>query len=101
MPGPHATNQPDSDGPTPKQLHYLRSLANSRGQTFTYPLTKAQASREIRRLLANAPDDRLERAVEHQRLDRDVRPPMQATQVREAEITGYGANARWNRKERS
>ena len=55
---PHAQPPPHqpprgADRPTAKQLRYLRALANSRGQTFTYPTTKAQASAEIRRLQAH------------------------------------------------
>jgi hypothetical protein len=45
--------------PTAKQLRYLRDLANSRGQTFRYPETRAQASAEIRRLRAHKADSRL------------------------------------------
>jgi hypothetical protein len=41
MPSPHPTSR--TDGPT-QQLRYLRKLANTRGQTFTYPQTKAEAS---------------------------------------------------------
>src|SRR5688500_3233817 len=50
MPSPHPDHQPSAQAPRPKQLRYLRALANNRGQTFTYPRTKAQASAEIRRL---------------------------------------------------
>jgi hypothetical protein len=45
----------DGDGeacPTRKQLAYLRALATRTGQTFAYPRTAGQASREIRRLKA-------------------------------------------------
>jgi hypothetical protein len=41
-----------TDKPTPKQLGYLRRLASSRGQTFRYPHTRAEASVEIERLRA-------------------------------------------------
>ena len=36
--------------PTPKQLRYLKRLAERTGGTFAYPQTKAEASREIERL---------------------------------------------------
>ncbi len=38
--------------PTRKQLRYLRTLAGRAGQTFVTPLTRADASDEIRRLKA-------------------------------------------------
>ena len=41
-----------STAPTPKQISYLKSLAEQTGTSFTYPNTPAQASREIERLLA-------------------------------------------------
>ena len=41
--------------PTPRQLSYLRSLAERTGQTFTYPHTFAEASREIDRLKRRGP----------------------------------------------
>lgn len=39
---------------TPAQLNYLRSLAATAGESFAYPATKADASREIRRLRGRA-----------------------------------------------
>jgi hypothetical protein len=100
MPGPHPTNQP-SDRPTAKQMRYLRALANSRDQTFRYPLTKAQASQEIKRLLRQTADSQRDRSIERHRLQRDLEPHGDATQIREDELAGYGANARWNRKDNS
>ena len=50
--------------PTPKQLAYLRALANRTGQTFTYPRTPAAASRQIQRLMNARPSTGLERALE-------------------------------------
>ena len=38
--------------PTPKQLRYLRILAERTGTTFTPPTSSAEASREIGRLAA-------------------------------------------------
>jgi hypothetical protein len=94
MPSPHPTNHPDQ-GPTAKQLRYLRQLANERGQTFTTPTTKAQASAEIRRLQAAASENWVEREVERDRLAREVELPEDATAVREDEIAGHGAHAHW------
>jgi hypothetical protein len=82
--------------PTTKQLRYLRELANSRGQTFRYPTTRAEASAEIRRLLARRPDSRLQRAIERREGQRTVRrEQFDATAVRPQEIEGYGGHARW------
>jgi hypothetical protein len=91
---------PDPGGtqvkPTAKQLRYLRDLANSRGQTFRYPETRAQASAEIRRLRAHKPDSRLARAIERREAERAVpQDQSDATAVRPDEIRGYGAHARW------
>ena len=82
--------------PTTKQLRYLRDLANSRGQTFLYPKTRAEASAEIRRLRARRPDSRLERAIERRAGERAVpREQFDAAAVRPEEIHGYGSQARW------
>ena len=41
----------DADArPTASQLAYLKSLATRTGQSFQWPQTRAQASRQIRRL---------------------------------------------------
>ena len=87
-----------TDKPTPKQLGYLRRLASSRGQTFRYPQTRAEASAEIKRLKANRPDSRLDRAVERAEARRDpVATGRDAVAVRDDEIEGYGSSARWAR----
>ena len=59
------------DRPTRRQLAYLRSLANRAGQTFAYPRTRREASREIQRLkqiqpscIDNALIDRLASRIE-------------------------------------
>ena len=83
-----------TDKPTPKQLGYLRRLASSRGQTFRYPQTRAEASAEIKRLKASRPDTRLERAIERAEARRDT-PTRDAAAVRDDEIEGYGSTARW------
>ena len=50
--------------PTRRQLNYLRALANRTGQTFTYPRTRREASREIERLKQAQPSTRIERELE-------------------------------------
>ena len=86
--------------PTTKQLRYLRDLANSRGQTFRYPQTRAEASAEIRRLRAHRPDSRLERAIERREGERAVpREQFDAAAIRAEETRGYGSHAHWAAQE--
>lgn len=95
MPGPHRTNRPEAQGPTPKQLQYPRRLANTRGQTFTYSRMRAEASAEIRRLQAATEGHRLEREVERDRLAREVALHPDGTEIHDDEISGHGAQAQW------
>ncbi len=87
--------------PTAKQLAYLRVLADRTGQTFAYPRTQAQASREIRRLKTVQPSSREERAIERADLasenaaravNRDVPVDL------DAETRGYGSTATWSQQ---
>ena len=84
-----------NDKPTPRQLAYLRNLASQRGQTFQYPTTKSEASREIERLLKGKPDSRLERAIEREQGYEITSRDLDATRVREDETSGWGSSARW------
>ena len=84
-----------NDKPTQRQLAYLRSLASQRGQTFQYPTTKTEASREIERLLNGKPDSRLERAIERREGYEITTHDLDATRVREDETSGWGSSARW------
>ena len=84
-----------NDKPTHRQLAYLRSLASQRGQTFQYPTTKSQASREIERLLNGKPDSRLERAIEREQGYEITTNDLDATRVREDETSGWGSSAHW------
>jgi len=78
--------------PTPRQLHYLRSLAQQTGTTFATPATRADASSEIARLRqlkrSGAPPSFSERS-RHERL------PTYATAPQPDEIDGFGSTARW------
>jgi hypothetical protein len=83
--------------PTPKQLRYLRDLALGRGQSFAYPETSQEASREIKRLLRAGRTS----AAERRREVRAVRDEMAAgrsdgASVRAAELSGYGSTASWS-----
>lgn len=93
--GPH-----DPQPPSNRQLNYLRSLADRTGQTFTWPQSKAQASREIQRLRRRRPSTALERAIE--RLDlKSEQAARQANcdvPVDLNEITGHGSTATWSNR---
>jgi hypothetical protein len=90
----------NGDRPTPKQLAYLRSLANRAGQTFTYPRTRGQASREIQRLKQAQPSSRIERQVERKAIADAIANGLQdAARVTDREVDGYGSTATW--KDRS
>ncbi len=81
---------------TPRQLSYLKSLANRAGQTFTYPKTAAQASAEINRLKNTRPSSRTERRVEHKLIADQIQAgPLDAARVREHEISGRASSATW------
>lgn len=101
MPKPGMSNTPHrgSDSPTAKQLRLLRELALERGQSFTPPTSKAEASAEIRRLYRQPRQSVRERRLERVLLDR-IAPPANASSVTERELIGYGSTARWaNRPE--
>ncbi len=88
-------NTHTAEPPRPKQLRYLKDLALKRGESFTYPATKGEASAEIKRLLRRRPSSRIERAIERDQLDRVGVSRGDATAVRESEIVGFGSSARW------
>src|ERR1017187_4237111 len=81
-----------SSRPTPRQLGYLRSLAQQTGTTFVTPRTRADASSEIARLRqlkrSGAP-----RAFSE--MTRHERRPTYAAAPQPDEIEGFGSTARW------
>jgi hypothetical protein len=83
--------------PTPKQLAYLKSLADTTGTTFTYPKTKAQASAEIRRIKTRPRSSAGERTRERRDVQRELTErPSDAAAVRVGrDVRGYGSSARW------
>jgi hypothetical protein len=83
--------------PTPKQLAYLKSLAEQTGTTFTYPTTSTQASGEIRRLKTQPRSGSGDRARERRDITRDLAErPDDAAAVRIGrDVRGYGSSARW------
>jgi hypothetical protein len=86
--------------PTARQLSYLRALAERAGQTFTWPRTRAEATREIRRLKAATPSSRIERDLE--RLDWTAEAAAREANcdvpIRSDELQGYGSSATWRRR---
>jgi hypothetical protein len=85
--------------PTRRQLAYLRSLANRTGQTFAYPHTRRQASREIERLEQARSSTRIERSIERKEIaDAIARGPEDAAAVRLDEIAAFGAGATWKQR---
>jgi len=83
--------------PTPKQLAYLKSLADATATTFTYPKSSAQASAEIRRIKARPRSSTGERTRERRDVQRDLAErPQDAAAVRIGrDVRGYGSSARW------
>lgn len=68
----------------------------SRGQTFTPPRTRAEASEEIERLRNARSTSRAERRLEVFAYGRGIADRWgTATEVRDDEVEGYGASARW------
>lgn len=96
-----AKNSPAApDRPTAKQLHYLKDLAAQAGQSFAYPATVRAASDEIHRLKAvlAAADRGLESATarrERRDVSRDLAQAGGDARVRDHELAGHGAGARW------
>lgn len=90
------TNSQPHLKPKPKQLSYLRDLAEKAGESFSYPQTRAQASAEITRLLTReslTPAERRREAFEA-RCEAGERHG-DAAAVRGDEVTGYGSSAAW------
>ncbi len=80
--------------PTPRQLRYLRSLANRSGTTFTNPSSRRQASAEIDRLrgLSSRP-----RVQDTDFAEDPERRAGYATGQQPGEVYGYGSSASWQR----
>ena len=85
--------------PTPKQLSYLRSLAEATGTTFTPPATRSQGSREIARLKALPVSSRDERWRDRRAVQDALGRDLPASSVRRHETTGYSSTARWAGRE--
>jgi hypothetical protein len=85
-----SSSTPTRRGPTPKQLRYLRLLAEQTGTTFTPPTSSAEASREIDRLAAL----KRERGT-HRELPYSTEQCVYATAPQPDETSGWGSSATW------
>jgi hypothetical protein len=92
---PQSSASESGSRPSAKELRYLRNLALQRGESFTYPATAAQASAEIDRLKRRRRGSYVEAAIERRQISRDMAMRGDAAAVRDTEIVGYGASARW------
>ena len=96
MPEPTPTSAAAAQKPTPRQLAFLRDLAAQRGQSFAYPATAAEASREIKRLHRLRRTARSDVARERRQIADDMATRRgDHARVPDAEITGSGSSARW------
>jgi hypothetical protein len=97
MPTPHHPEVQMADKPpTRRQLAYLKVLADRAGQTFTYPISREEASLQINRLERAEPSTRTERRVERKQIaDAIATGSTDSTRVRDDELAGYGSSATW------
>jgi hypothetical protein len=94
-----STPEPHTEKPaTPKQLRYLRDLALRSGQSFAYPRTAAEASREIGRLRGARRTPAADRRRELRAMSRDMteRRGDSSRVDQEYELQGYGSTAGWS-----
>jgi hypothetical protein len=77
-------------GPTPRQLRYLRALAEQTGTTFTQPTSSAEASREIDRLATL----KRERGA-HRELPDSTEQCVYATAPAPDETSGWESSGMW------
>ncbi|MBV9334305.1 MAG: hypothetical protein JO243_00300 [Solirubrobacterales bacterium] len=88
-----------SKPPTPKQLAYLRALAERTGRTFATPRTSRDASTELRRLKAAPAESRLERRIEHDEIADAIDTGAEdSVRVTRSELTGYGSSSTWSQR---
>jgi hypothetical protein len=93
-----STPQPHTEKKaTPKQLRYLRDLALKTGQSFAYPRTAAEASREIDRLRGSRRTPTADRRRELRAVSREMAERRGGAVAVDAEyeLEGYSASATW------
>ncbi len=84
--------------PSPRQLNYLKALAARNGQTFGWPQTSAQASREIQRLKNTRPSSKVERTIERLGDTPAIEAAQDAAAIQRFEVVGYGSNCTWSQR---
>jgi hypothetical protein len=85
-----SSSTPTRRSPTPKQLRYLRVLAEQTGTTFIPPTSTVEASSEIDRLAAL----KRERG-RHRELPDSSEQVVYATAPAPEEVSGWGSTATW------
>jgi hypothetical protein len=94
MPSHHPHTAPDR--PTAGQQRYLRRLAEQTGTSFTPPATRAQASREIRRLEGLQRSPRADQLRDRKTVQADVQGGAgDSVRHQAGETRGFGSSARW------
>jgi hypothetical protein len=90
--------RPTTSPPTPKQLAYLKALAQRTATSFAYPCSRSEASREIERLrqLPILTGDR--DSDDGRVLDSDRERCTYATAPAPSEIAGQGSSASWRQQ---
>lgn len=88
-----------SNGPTSRQLQFVRSLAEQTGTSFIPPKTHAQASSEIQRLLALKDAGHVELAIKPSDIEAEPSgsESVYATGVQPGEVVGFGSAASWRK----
>jgi hypothetical protein len=81
--------------PSPRQLRFLKSLAERTGTSFTYPTTNAHANLEIKRLLALKDSGNAPLTTPTQ--DNDLNQ-VYATAIQLGEVVGFGSAASWRKE---
>jgi hypothetical protein len=90
------THSSSSRKPTPRQLRYLRFLADKSGTTFTPPKSISEARRLIDEMKDRKRTSRGEIQRERLEVSRDMATRRDdAAQVKSDELSGYGSNATW------
>jgi hypothetical protein len=97
---PHQEASMTPKPPSARQLNYLRALAKRTGQTFTYPKTSRDASRQIQRLGTVQPSSRIELEIERLDLaaEEAAREASCDVPIHRSEVEGYGSTATWSRR---
>jgi hypothetical protein len=86
---------PTTSPPTPKQLAYLKALAQRTATSFAYPRNRSEASSEIARM-RQLPVLTVDRDNDDGRvLDSDRERGSYATALAPGEVAGHGSSASW------